>query len=103
LARAGIELELAKAGAVAGDEVVIGEGPSAVVFDWAPTAGDLHQGPRGTDQRLYDKRRLSAEERLAIHRIRQYGTGEPEETVGEMVDALIIEDFDEDLESEDLN
>jgi hypothetical protein len=52
---------------------------------------------------LYDKRRLSAEERLAIHRIRQYGTGEPEETVGEMVDALIIEDFDEDLESEDLN
>ena len=40
---------------------------------------------------------------LAIHRIRQYGTGEPEETVGEMVDALIIEDFEEDLESEDLN
>jgi hypothetical protein len=47
---------------------------------------------------LYDKRRLSAEERLAIHRIRQYGTGEPEETVGEMVDALIIEDFDGDLD-----
>jgi GTP-binding protein len=103
LARAGIELELAKAGAVAGDEVVIGEGPSAVVFDWAPTAGDLHQGPRGTDQRLYDKRRLSAEERLAIHRIRQYGTGELEETVSESVDPLIIEDFEEDLESEDLN
>jgi hypothetical protein len=38
--------------------------------------GDLHQGPRGTDQRLYDKRRLSADERLAIHRIRQFGTGE---------------------------
>jgi GTP-binding protein len=105
LARAGIELELAKAGAVAGDEVVIGEGPSAVVFDWAPTAGDLHQGPRGTDQRLYDKRRLSAEERLAIHRIRQYGTGEPEEIneLEEVIEPLVIEDFDEDLESEDLN
>jgi GTP-binding protein len=76
LARAGIEIELSKAGAVAGDEVVIGDGPSAVVFDWAPTVGDLHQGPRGTDQRLYDKRRLTADERLAIHRIRQFGTGE---------------------------
>jgi len=80
LARAGIEIELSKAGAVAGDTVVIGDGPSAVVFDWAPTVGDLHQGPRGTDQRLYDKRRLSADERLAIHRIRQFGTGEFSET-----------------------
>jgi hypothetical protein len=47
---------------------------------------------------LYDKRRLSAEERLAIHRIRQYGTGEPEDTVVETVDPLIIEDFDGDLD-----
>jgi hypothetical protein len=70
-----------------------------VVFDWAPTAGDLHQGPRGTDQRLYDKRRLSADERLAIHRIRQFGTGEPEEAIV----PLIIEDFEDEIDSEDLN
>jgi hypothetical protein len=48
---------------------------------------------------LYDKRRLSAEERLAIHRIRQYGTGEPEE----VVDPLIIEDFDGDLDDGQTN
>jgi len=70
LARAGVELELAKAGAVAGDEVVIGEGPSAVVFDWQPTAGDLHQGPRGTDQRLYEMNRPGASERLAARKAR---------------------------------
>ena len=45
------------------------------------------------------QRRLSADERLAIHRIRQYGTGEPEE----VVDPLIIEDFEEEIDSEDLN
>jgi hypothetical protein len=63
------------------------------------------QGPRGTDQRLYDKRRLSAEERLAIHRIRQYGTGEPEEIneLEEVIEPLVIEDFEAELESEDLN
>jgi hypothetical protein len=48
---------------------------------------------------LYDKRRLSAEERLAIHRIRQYGTGEPEE----VMEPLILEDFEEELDSQDLN
>jgi GTP-binding protein len=93
LARAGIEIELSKAGAVAGDEVVVGDGPSAVVFDWAPTIGDLHQGPRGTDTRLYDKRRLSADERLALHRIRQFGTGEPTEAP---IEPLIFEDFEDD-------
>ncbi len=93
LARAGIEIELSKAGAVAGDEVVVGDGPSAVVFDWAPTIGDLHQGPRGTDTRLYDKRRLSADERLALHRIRQFGTGEPAEAP---IEPLIFEDFEDD-------
>lgn len=53
LARLGVEDELAKAGAVAGDEVVIG-GEDAVVFDWEPTVrtGAEHLGPRGTDSRL---------------------------------------------------
>lgn len=78
LARAGIEVELAKAGATPGSEVVIGDTENSVVFDWQPNVGDLHQGPRGTDQRLYDNSRPSADERLAEHRKRQWGAGESE-------------------------
>jgi GTP-binding protein len=55
LARLGVEQALAQAGATAGAEVMIGDGPDAVVFDWDPdiTAGAQHGfGPRGTDQRL---------------------------------------------------
>ena len=51
LNRLGVEVELAKAGAVAGAEVVIGD----VAFDWEPgmLSGDEHRiGPRGTDARL---------------------------------------------------
>ena len=73
LARAGVEVELAKHGAVAGSEVVIGNGPDAVVFDWQPTVSDLHQGPRGTDERLVENNRPNAAQRLEQHRIRQYG------------------------------
>lgn len=53
LARLGVEAELVRAGARAGDEVVIG-GDDAVVFDWEPTieSGAEHLGPRGTDSRL---------------------------------------------------
>ena len=76
LARAGIEVELAKAGAVAGSEVVIGPGDNSVVFDWQPTVGDLHQGPRGTDERLHENNRPGATERLAAHRKRQWGEGD---------------------------
>jgi len=75
LARAGVELELAKQGAVNGSEVVIGAGPSAVIFDWQPTVSDLHQGPRGTDERLVDMSRPNAAQRLEEHRRRQYGEG----------------------------
>jgi GTPase len=55
LARLGIEEALAAAGAQAGDEVVIGEGEQAVVFDWEPTVqagAELLHGRRGTDLRL---------------------------------------------------
>jgi GTP-binding protein len=57
LARIGIEDALAEAGAQAGDEIIIGEGPEAVIFDWDPEirAGGSHGrgfGPRGTDRRL---------------------------------------------------
>ena len=55
LARMGVESKLFALGATPGAEVVIGDGPDAVVFDWEPTvpSGDvLHQGPRGSDVRM---------------------------------------------------
>jgi len=55
LARLGIEDALLAAGAQAGDEVVIGDGEQAVVFDWEPTlqaGAELLHGRRGTDLRL---------------------------------------------------
>ena len=55
LARLGVEEALAKAGAEAGDTVLIGDLDDAVVFDWDPElpAGGGHApGPRGSDWRL---------------------------------------------------
>jgi len=55
LAKLGVEDALAKAGAEAGDTVLIGDYDDAVVFDWAPelSAGGGHAaGPRGSDYRL---------------------------------------------------
>jgi GTP-binding protein len=55
LARLGVEQALAKAGAEAGDTVLIGDLDDAVVFDWDPElpAGGGHApGPRGSDYRL---------------------------------------------------
>jgi len=56
LARLGVEESLAKAGAGAGDTVLIGDYDDAVVFDWDPelmAGGRAHvAGPRGTDRRL---------------------------------------------------
>ena len=92
LARAGIEVALAKAGAVAGSEVLIGDHTNAVVFDWQPTAGELHQGPRGTDERLIDNHRPGAAERLAAHKARQFGTGEEPEEVTSVVMESDLED-----------
>jgi GTP-binding protein len=55
LNRLGVEQALLEMGAHEGDEVVIGDGPDAVIFDWQPTlaAEGEHLGPRGTDDRLY--------------------------------------------------
>ncbi|MER7213479.1 GTPase ObgE [Streptosporangium sp. NPDC000239] len=54
LERLGVEEELTKAGAKAGAEVIIGSMESGYIFDWQPTlnAEAVHQGPRGTDNRL---------------------------------------------------
>jgi GTP-binding protein len=60
LNRLGVEEALMKAGAVAGDEVVIG-GDDAVIFDWEPAvlAGATAAAPRGSDVRLEDAARPS--------------------------------------------
>ncbi|RSN04367.1 GTPase ObgE [Nonomuraea sp. WAC 01424] len=54
LERLGVEEELVKAGAKAGAGVVIGSMEGGYVFDWQPTlnAESVHQGPRGSDNRL---------------------------------------------------
>jgi len=59
LARLGLEEELFKVGAVAGDTVVIGASDDAVVFDWEPTlqSGAELLGARGTDLRLEESAR----------------------------------------------
>jgi GTP-binding protein len=75
LNRLGVEDELARAGAVEGDAVTIGE----VTFDFVPTlpAGTLTAeesaglGGRGTDVRLETSDRVRASERLAAKRARR--------------------------------
>ena len=54
LERLGVESVLAQQGAVEGDEVVIGDGDDAVIFDWEPMLGTGAEilGPRGSDPRL---------------------------------------------------
>jgi GTP-binding protein len=65
LGRLGVEEELYKVGAVAGDTVVIGTAEDAVVFDWEPTlqAGAELLGSRGTDLRLAESARPTRDEK----------------------------------------
>jgi GTP-binding protein len=75
LNRLGVEEALAKAGAVPGDAVTVGD----VTFDWEPTlpAGTLTieetagLGGRGTDVRLENNTRPRAEDRLAAKKARR--------------------------------
>jgi GTP-binding protein len=58
LNRLGVEKELLERGAVEGDAVVIGDGPNAIVFDFAPEvqAGAEILARRGEDHRLEEAR-----------------------------------------------
>jgi GTP-binding protein len=75
LNRLGVEEALAKAGAVPGDAITVGD----VTFDWEPTlpAGTLTieetagLGGRGTDVRLEDNHRPGADQRLAAKKARR--------------------------------
>ena len=71
LAAAGVEEELVRAGAHAGDPVLIGELDGGVLFTWEPTVttGAELLGARGTDTRVEDyHRRTNTERRAAYHR-----------------------------------
>lgn len=70
LATAGVEDELVRAGAHAGDSVLIGEIEGGVLFTWEPTvtAGAELLGARGTDVRVEDyHRRTNVERREQYH------------------------------------
>ncbi|WP_168583669.1 GTPase ObgE [Gephyromycinifex aptenodytis] len=76
LARAGVEDALVKAGAVAGDTVLIGPEDNAVVFDWEPTLSSGAEllgtvGPRGTDIRLSETHRPSRAEKREHYDLRR--------------------------------
>ncbi len=74
LARLGVEEALVEAGAVAGDEVVIGDDENGVVFDWEPTliAGPgVMAAPRGEDLRLSAGGRATREERRERYEARR--------------------------------
>ncbi|HEY5555022.1 MAG TPA: GTPase ObgE [Cellulomonas sp.] len=73
LARLGVEEELFAAGAVAGAEVVIGDGPDAVVFDWEPTmlvGSEMLAGPRGSDMRIEARSRPTRGEKRTEYKER---------------------------------
>jgi GTP-binding protein len=70
LARLGVEDALAGLGAKAGAEVTIGD----VTFDWVPTLAFVESAPhglRGTDERLEDRHRPSADDRKASRKARR--------------------------------
>jgi GTP-binding protein len=73
LARLGVEEQLYAAGAVAGAEVVIGDGPDAVVFDWEPTmlvGSEMLAGPRGSDMRVEMRSRPTRGEKRSEYKDR---------------------------------
>jgi GTP-binding protein len=65
LNRLGVEERLLALGAEPGDDIVIGDGPDAVIFDFDPQidAGAENLGRRGEDHRFYDRNRRTNVER----------------------------------------
>ena len=69
LAAAGVEDSLMKAGAFAGDTVVIGDLDSGIVFDWEPTltTGPELLGQRGTDLRIEQSSRPTRKQKREVY------------------------------------
>ena len=65
LNRLGVEERLLELGAERGDDIVIGDGEDAVIFDFDPQvdAGAENLGRRGEDHRFYDRSRRTNPER----------------------------------------
>jgi GTP-binding protein len=65
LNRLGVEERLLELGAEPGDDIVIGDGSDAVIFDFDPQidAGAENLGRRGEDHRFYDRSRRTNVER----------------------------------------
>ncbi|TCC50862.1 GTPase ObgE [Kribbella capetownensis] len=95
LNRLGVEKELLERGAMEGDAVVIGDGPNAIVFDFAPEvqAGAEILARRGEDHRLEEarpavQRRRAKDTEYHAHRagdsttdLSEYGAGWVEDEV----------------------
>lgn len=82
LAAAGVEDALMKAGAFAGDTVVIGDLDGGIVFDWEPTlsTGPELLGQRGTDLRIdRSSRPTRKEKREVYHQVMDAKTAAREE------------------------
>ncbi|GAA4430156.1 GTPase ObgE [Georgenia halophila] len=82
LARLGVEDQLLRSGAVAGDTVVIGPDEGGVVFDWEPTmqTGAEMLGPRGTDLRVEEGTRPTrVDKRRGYHDLMDARTATREE------------------------
>ncbi|WP_152728427.1 GTPase ObgE [Goekera deserti] len=98
LNRLGVEDALAKAGAVPGDAITVGD----VTFDWEPSlpAGTLTAeesmslGGRGSDSRLDSPSRMRADERLAAKKARRvpYEVGVAEDWPVEALDPDELDD-----------
>ncbi|WP_353827596.1 GTPase ObgE [Agromyces sp. SYSU T0242] len=98
LARLGVEEELVRAGAVAGSTVVIGPG-AGVVFDWEPTltsTAELITSPRGSDDRLDERRRATRAERRSDYHERMDAKAEARAELEREREAGIWSDEDED-------
>jgi len=75
LNRLGVEARLLEMGAQPGDDIVIGDGADAVIFDFDPQidAGAENLGRRGEDHRFYDRsRRTNVDRREELAAKRAY-------------------------------
>ncbi|GAA0590179.1 GTPase ObgE [Kribbella sandramycini] len=96
LNRLGVEKELLERGALAGDAVVIGDGPNAIVFDFAPEvqAGAEILARRGEDHRLEEDRPAAQRRRLKDEEYHARRSGETKSDLSEYGHGWIEDEVD---------